>query len=201
MLIATNNPGKVEEFQALLATQRLPLQLCTPAELGLALDPPETGETYMENAAIKALAFSQASRLPALADDSGLEVAALAGAPGLHSARYSPKPGATDADRRAHLLEQLAVQGTPPPWPARFYAALCLALPDGQTFFAEGECAGEITLDERGSGGFGYDALFVVAGTGLTMAELAFEHKNQLSHRARAVQAMRAQLSAIDGQS
>lgn len=197
LLIATNNPGKVEEFQALLATQRLPLQLCTPAELGLALDPPETGSTYMENAAIKALAFAQASGLAALADDSGLEVAALAGAPGLHSARYSPKPGATDADRRAYLLEQLAAQGTPPPWLARFYAALCLARPDGQTFFAEGECVGEITPAERGRGGFGYDALFVVAGTGLTMAELSFEHKNQLSHRARAVQAMRAQLSAV----
>jgi len=194
LLIATNNPGKVLEFQALLGG--LPqLELCTPGQLGLALDPPETGSTYMENAAIKALAFAQASGLPALADDSGLEVAALAGAPGLHSARYSPKPGATDADRRAYLLEQL--RPLPQPWPARFCATVCLAWPDGRTAFAEGECVGEITPTERGDGGFGYDAIFVVAGTGLTMAELSFEHKNQLSHRARAVQAMSAQLSAI----
>lgn len=196
LLIATNNPGKVQEFTALLA-DLAQFELCTPAQLGLALDPPETGLTYTENAAIKALAFAQAAQLPALADDSGLEVAALAGAPGLHSARYSPKPGASDADRRAHLLEQLAAQPAPPPWPARFYAAVCLALPDGRTFFAEGECAGEITTQERGSGGFGYDALFVVAGTGLTMAQLHFEDKNQISHRARAVQAIRAQLSLI----
>ncbi len=196
LLIATNNPGKVQEFTALLAGLAQ-LELCTPAQLGLALDPPETGLTYTENAAIKALAFAQAAQLPALADDSGLEVAALAGAPGLHSARYSPKPGATDADRRAHLLAQLAAQPAPPPWPARFCATVCLALPDGRTFFAEGECAGEITTQERGSGGFGYDAIFVVAGTGLTMAELRFEDKNQISHRARAVQGLHARLAEL----
>ncbi|MBX3045664.1 MAG: RdgB/HAM1 family non-canonical purine NTP pyrophosphatase [Anaerolineales bacterium] len=196
LLIATNNQGKVQEFEALLAG--LPeIELCTPAQLGLALDPPETGATYMENAAIKALAFAQAAQLPALADDSGLEVAALAGAPGLHSARYASPQGATDADNRAYLLAQLATHA--PPWPARFVSSVCLALPDGRTFFAEGECVGEITAQARGSGGFGYDALFVVAGTGLTMAELRFEDKNQISHRARAVQGMSGQLRAVSG--
>ncbi|MCW5874094.1 MAG: RdgB/HAM1 family non-canonical purine NTP pyrophosphatase [Anaerolineales bacterium] len=196
LLIATNNAGKVRELRALLAP--LPaLTLCTPAELNLALDPPETGNTYAENAAIKAQAFAQAAGLPALADDSGLEVAALGGAPGVHSARYSPQPGATDADRRQYLLAQLAALGQPQPWPGRFVSTVCLALPDGQTYFAEGECRGEITAQERGSGGFGYDPIFIVEDTGCTMAELSFDDKNRLSHRARAVQAMYETLLAL----
>lgn len=196
LLIATNNAGKVRELQALLAGYPA-LTLCTPAELGLVLDPPETGSTYAENAAIKALAFAQASGLPALADDSGLEVAALGGAPGVHSARYAPQPGATDADRRLYMLAQLAASGQPQPWPARFVSVVCLALPEGLSHLAEGECRGEITAQERGSGGFGYDPIFIVEGTGHTMAELSFEDKNRLSHRARAVQAMHTKLAEL----
>lgn len=196
LLIATNNAGKVRELRALLAG--LPqLRLVTPAELGLALDPPETGSTYADNAAIKAHAFAQATGLPALADDSGLEVAALNGAPGVHSARYSPQPGANDADRRQYLLQQLATLGQPQPWAARFVSVVCLALPDGTTHSAEGECRGEIIAHERGSGGFGYDPIFIVEGTGRTMAELSFDDKNQCSHRARAVQGLRTRLAEL----
>lgn len=193
LLLATNNAGKVAELTALLAN--VPLQLRTPAQLGLALDPPETGSTYAENAAIKALAFAQASGLPALADDSGLELAALAGAPGLHSARYAPQPGATDADRRVYLLAQLAAY--PRPWAARFVSTVCLALPDGATHFAHGECYGEIVPTPRGNGGFGYDPIFLLEDGQHTMAELSFEDKNQRSHRAKAVLAARALIERL----
>jgi XTP/dITP diphosphohydrolase len=184
LLLATNNPGKVGELQALMA-DLAGIRLITLDELGIDLEPPETASTYMDNAASKAVAFAAASGLPSLADDSGLEVAALGGAPGVHSARYAPQPGATDADRRAYLLSQLS--GKPQPWPARFVSTICLALPNGQTFFANGECRGHIVSKERGSGGFGYDAIFEVEGLGRTMAELTMAEKNQLSHRARAV--------------
>jgi XTP/dITP diphosphohydrolase len=184
LLLGTNNPGKVGELRALLA-DLAGIQLLTPAELDLPLNPPETGSNYEENAAIKAQAFAQASGLPSLADDSGLEVAALGGAPGLYSARFSPKPGATDADRRDYLLSQLA--GKPTPWPAIFVSVICLAFPNGVTHFARGECKGQIISPERGSGGFGYDPIFQIDGKERTMAELSMAEKNQLSHRARAI--------------
>lgn len=186
--MATNNPGKVGEIRSILA-DLAGIELCTPADLGLRLEPEEPALTYAENAAAKANAFAAASGLPALADDSGLEAAALGGAPGVHSARYAPQPAATDADRRAYLLQQLA--GHPQPWPAAFHSVVCLALPGGSTFFASGVCHGEITPHERGTGGFGYDRLFVVASAGRTMAELSPQEKNRLSHRALALAAAR----------
>ena len=113
LLIATNNAGKVEELNELL--QETGVELLTPKQIGLQLEVEEDGQTYAENASKKALAFARASGLLSLADDSGLEVEALGGAPGLYSARYSPKPGATDADRRAFLLENLRAADTPRP--------------------------------------------------------------------------------------
>jgi XTP/dITP diphosphohydrolase len=192
LLLGTNNPGKVGELRALLA-DLAGIELCTPAELGLALEPPEVGATYAENAAAKARAFAAAAGLPALADDSGLEVEALGGAPGLHSARYAPQPGATDADRRAYLLQQLAAHAQP--WLAAFHSTVCVALPAGEASFASGVCRGEIVPQERGSGGFGYDRLFLVEGLGRTMAELTMAEKNELSHRARAIAAIKPALS------
>ncbi len=183
LLIATNNKGKLEEIRALLKDPAI--QLLIPADLGLDLHVVEDGHTYAENAGKKAVAFAQASGLVSLADDSGLEVDALDGAPGLYSARYAPKPGATDADRRAYLLKNL--KGRPRPWKARFHATVAVAVPDGEVRFAEGECRGEIIPEERGSGGFGYDPIFFIPDLGLTMAELGMEEKNRLSHRARAV--------------
>lgn len=184
LLIATNNKGKVAEFQALLAG--LGLSLLTPAEAGLELEVPEDGQTYAENAARKAAAFARASGIISLGDDSGLEVDALDGQPGLHSHRFCPLPGATDADRRQYLLEQL--QGHPRPWTARFRATVAVALPTGETRLATGHCEGEIIPDERGTNGFGYDPIFHIPGMGRTMAELEMDEKNRLSHRARAVQ-------------
>jgi XTP/dITP diphosphohydrolase len=189
ILIATNNPGKRRNFQQLLAD--LPLHLVTPAELSLALHVDENGATYRENAALKAAAFSKASGLPALADDSGLEVESLGGAPGIRSARYAPKPGASDADRCAYLLAQLV--GRPRPWPARFCCAIAVALPHGEMFFGWGTCPGEIVPVARGEAGFGYDPIFELP-DGRTMAELQEAEKNRLSHRARAFADIRPEL-------
>jgi len=195
LLIATNNRGKVLEIQDLLADMNIELVL--PADIGLRLDVAEDGHTYAENATKKALAFAQASGLISLADDSGLEVDALDGAPGLYSARYSPKPSASDADRRAYLLQNL--QGRPRPWKACFHATVAIATPGGNVHLATGKCPGEIIPEERGTGGFGYDPIFLLPELGRTMAELDMDEKNRLSHRARAVLNARPILREIFG--
>jgi XTP/dITP diphosphohydrolase len=112
-------------------------------------------------------------------------VDALDGAPGLYSARYSPKPGANDADRRAYLLQNLG--GKPRPWKAHFHATIAIARPSGEVVLAEGNCYGEVIPEERGAGGFGYDAIFFLPELGKTTAELDMEEKNRLSHRAQAI--------------
>ena len=183
LLIATTNKGKVKEIKAIL--QNLNIELILLADIGLELDVEEDGQTYAENATKKALAFSQASGLTSLADDSGLEVDALDGAPGLHSARYAPLPNATDADRRAYLLKNLS--GKPRPWVARFRATVAIASPERGVELAEGICPGEIVPNERGKGGFGYDPIFLFTDLDKTMAELEMADKNRLSHRGKAL--------------
>jgi XTP/dITP diphosphohydrolase len=184
LLLATNNKGKIAEIKALL--EGAGLTLFTPAELGLTLDISEDGQTYAENASKKAAAFSQASGMVAMSDDSGLEVDALDGKPGLHSHRFNPQPDATDADRRKYLLEKL--QGAQRPWTAHFRATVAVALPSGEVRLATGRCDGEIIPEERGTNGFGYDPIFFIPESERTMAELNMDEKNRLSHRARAVQ-------------
>jgi len=183
LLLATNNPGKVEEMKALLVHPQL--ELLTPHDLGIELQVKESGSTYAENATLKALAFMRASGLLTLADDSGLEVDLLDGLPGLHSHRFAPMPAASDADRRHYLLERMA--GKPRPWLARFRATVAIAEPLGQVRVVEGGCRGEIIPDERGRNGFGYDPIFLFTRLGRTMAELTLEEKNRISHRANAV--------------
>ena len=197
LLIATNNKGKVNEIKAVL--QGLGIELILPADIGLELDVEEDGQTYAENATKKARAFSQASGLTSLADDSGLEVDVLKGAPGLYSARYGPplnlppssgkkgggRGGLTDADRRAYLLEQL--NGKSRPWVAKFRATVAVASPSRGVKLVEGICPGEIILDERGKGGFGYDPIFLLESLNKTMAELEMDEKNHLSHRGQAL--------------
>jgi XTP/dITP diphosphohydrolase len=185
LLIATNNPGKIKELHQLL--DDIGVDLVTPAHIGLDLDVIEDGQTYAENAAKKAVAFAKASNLISLADDSGLEVDALHGEPGLYSARYGSTDGKklSDAGRRAFLIDKL--QGNPQPWTARFHATIAIAIPNGETQLAEGWCEGQIIPEERGTGGFGYDPIFLLPELGRTMAELGPEMKNRLSHRARAV--------------
>jgi XTP/dITP diphosphohydrolase len=193
LLIATNNKGKVTELQDLL--KDLDVDLLTPAQIDLELQVLEDGSTYAENATKKVIAFAKASELISLADDSGLEVDALDGAPGLYSARYSPKPNASDRDRRIYLLQNL--QNKPRPWTARFHATIAIAIPKGETYLAEGICEGEIIPEERGTGGFGYDPIFLLPELGKTMAELSMDEKNRLSHRARAVMNAKSILDEI----
>lgn len=192
LLLATNNRGKLVEIQALLRALNFEATLVTPAQIGLTIKVEEDGDTYAENAARKAVAFARSSGLLTLADDSGLEVDALSGLPGIHSARFAPQPGATDADRRAYLLERL--QGLPRPWTAHFHCTVALVRPEGPAWenkiqFIEGICPGEIIPEERGQNGFGYDPVFLLPELSLTMAELTMEEKNRLSHRARAIRA------------
>jgi XTP/dITP diphosphohydrolase len=187
LLLASSNPGKLREMRALLGD--LPMMLVTPQQIGVHLEVVEDGNTYAENASRKAQAFTRATGLPTLADDSGLEVEALHGEPGLHSARYLPRVGATDADRRVYLLEKL--RGIPQPWRARFCCTVALVDLSGNAYFADGTCPGEIIPQERGHDGFGYDPIFLLNEMGRTMAELTMTEKNRLSHRARAIMAAR----------
>jgi XTP/dITP diphosphohydrolase len=187
LLIATHNPGKVREYRELLAG--LPLELTYPAHEGLDIEVAETGESFAENARLKAAAYARASGLLTLADDSGLEVDALGGEPGIRSARYAGK-GASDEERYRLLLEKLRKV----PWEertARFRCAIAVATPAGQVHTAEGICEGVIAFEPKGEHGFGYDPVFYFPEYGMTMAELPPGTKNEISHRARAAQGAR----------
>ncbi len=183
LLIASTNKGKLREFQAIFPAD-LPMELILPANLGLVLEVDETGYTYAENAILKAKAYSQRAPVWVLADDSGLEVDALDGEPGIYSARYAPWEGATDADRRRYLIQNLI--GKPRPWTAHFHCSIAIAGPDGQLHVTEGDVYGEIIPEERGSNGFGYDPLFYIPELGMTTAEIPEAQKNRISHRALA---------------
>lgn len=183
ILLATNNQHKVRELREIL--QAAPVSLVAPSDTGVSIEVEETGRTYAANARRKALAFARAGNMVALADDSGLEVAALGGAPGIYSARYAGEQ-ASSADRIALLLRNLA--GVPiEQRQARFVAVIAVASPDGLVLLSRGSVRGVIALEPCGSGGFGYDPVFFMPQFGCTMAELADDVKNRVSHRARAV--------------
>jgi len=186
LLLGTHNPGKQSELRALLEYPNL--EIVTIDDLGIELEIEEAGATYAENARLKAVSYAVASGLWSLSDDSGLEVEALDGAPGLKSARFAGE-GKSDSERRRRLLEIL--KDHPRPWEAQFRATVAIASPSGEVELAEGRCSGEIIPEERGVGGFGYDSIFLTHGTGKTMAELEMGEKNRISHRARAIEALR----------
>ena len=194
LLLASGNPGKLREFQRLLAGSGW--DLVTPMGAGIGgLTVAEDADTYHGNAARKARAYANAARLPALADDSGLEVDALDGAPGVYSARYAGD-GASNAENRRKLLDALA-QVPPGQRLARFRCVVALALPYGPDVrMSEGVVEGRIAHDERGDTGFGYDPVFELA-DGRRMAELTEDEKNQISHRARALRDLRGALHAL----
>lgn len=184
LLLATNNQGKVIEYQDLL--QGINFELVTPARLGLKMDVEETGSTYQENARLKAVALAKPGGLLTLADDSGLEVDALNGEPGLRSSRYAGE-GASDSQRVQYLLNKL--KDVPPAKrTARFVCVIALAFPEGKVEYCWGECQGIITSSPVGQEGFGYDPIFYFPELKKTMAELPREIKNSISHRARAAQ-------------
>ena len=190
LLLATNNPHKVEEFRSNFLPYRVILQ--TPGEFGLFNDVEESGNTYFENARLKAEAYWQDGEFQVLADDSGLEVEALNGAPGIHSHRFLPDPNATSHDRCLYLLQRL--QDFPRPWRAAFHCEVVVLTYQGAILTSHGVCKGEIIQEFRGENGFGYDPIFLVDGTNQTMAELDPDTKNILSHRGKAVLGMIAQL-------
>lgn len=193
LLIATNNPGKVAEFRQLL--DGCGWQIVTPAELGLDLQVEETGQTYAENATMKALAYARASGQVTLADDSGLEVDALGGRPGPLSARYAG-PDRTDQERVEALLQELA--GMPDEKrTARFRCLIAIAEPAGRVELVEGAVEGRIAHEPRGENGFGYDPVFLLPERGVTTAELPPDEKNAVSHRGAAARKARAVLERM----
>lgn len=184
LLLATGNPAKVREFSRLL--QGTTFSLVTPADEGIEMEVEETGNTFEENARLKAIAYAARSQYPVIADDSGLEVDALGGEPGTLSARYAGENVCND-DRIALVLSRL--QGIP--WDkrtARFRCVIAIASPSGEMQLCEGICPGYITFEPRGNAGFGYDPIFYLPELEKTMAELTMEEKNQVSHRGKAAQ-------------
>lgn len=205
LVVASRNKGKLDELRALLAGLDLEVVSMDDA-LRRELVVIEDGETFEENAIKKARAVSAATMMLTMADDSGLEVDALSGAPGVRSARYAGDR-ATDADNNKALLDALDALDADPmvrapekAHKARFRCALALIDPfvrDGEPYVVEGVCEGRVTRTPRGSGGFGYDPLFLVDGTDKTMAELSEDEKNRVSHRARAFEKARLVLEKI----
>ena len=181
MLLGTSNPGKVEELRQLL--RGCGWRSVSPAELAIELSVVESGTAYSENSALKAIAYSRASDLPVLADDSGLEVDALNGAPGIASARM---PGGSDRGRTDWLLAQLL--GVPSKRRgARFVCVATVARRGIVLAVGCGQVRGQIALVAAGAGGFGYDPVFLPDGCSVTLAELGPDIKNQISHRRQAV--------------
>ncbi len=195
LLIATNNQGKIREYAEIFAD--LPLELTYLSQEGIELDVAETGQTFTENAVLKAQTYAQASGLLTLADDSGLEVDALEGAPGVFSARYAGE-GASDIDRYQLLLRNLS-DVPDGQRQARFRCVTAIALPGGEVYTAEGIYEGEIARAPRGDNGFGYDPVFYMPKWGKTMAELPAETKNRISHRGRAAVGAREILLQLIG--
>ena len=186
VLAATGNKGKIREFSQILTP--LGFETISPKDIGLDIDPEETGETFAENAKIKAVAFMQASKMPVIADDSGLMVDFLDGAPGVYSARYAD---GSDADRCKKLLENMkgAENRT-----ARFVSSVCMVFPDGKTIEAERACEGVITRSPIGENGFGYDPVFYIPSMGKTIAEMSADEKNAISHRGKALRLLAEKL-------
>ena len=188
MVVASGNANKIREFSQLFYD----FEVVSQKEMGFDVDVEETGETFIENALLKARAVSQALGVPALADDSGLCVLALGGKPGVYSARYSGDHD--DAGNRAKLLAELkGVQDRR----AYFQSAIALVYPDGREVLAEGKTHGTILEVECGTGGFGYDSLFQSDDLGKSFGEATAAEKNSVSHRSRALSALMARLNEV----
>lgn len=191
LVVASGNPGKLRELAAMLAP--LAIEALPQTALGVP-EAEEPHATFIENALAKARNAARCTGLPALADDSGILADALAGAPGVHSARFAGEPKSDERNNRK-LVEALRTAATRR---AHYYCVIVLmrrAL-DPQPLIAEGVWQGEIVLEPRGTGGFGYDPYFLLPELGLTAAELALEHKNRISHRGLALAALVERLRA-----
>ena len=195
IILATQNQGKIRELQELLVDEGI--EVLSLSDIPDWEDVEENGETFADNAALKARAAVQRTGLIALADDSGLEVDDLDGAPGVYSARYAgePKDDERNNDKLLHLLETTSDDKRM----ARFRCALVMATPFGKEYLTEGVVEGQILRQRRGQDGFGYDPIFYLPEYARTMAELTMTEKNKLSHRAQAFRKVIPILQALKG--
>jgi len=185
--LATANPGKIKEMSLILSG--LGIEIISREELGIDFEVEETGTTFLENATLKAKAICSASGIPSIADDSGLLVDALNGEPGVYSSSFGGE-NLTTYERCGYLLremEKATISGKTEQRSARFVCTIVCAFPDGYLLTASGECPGIIVPEPRGSGGFGYDPVFLPDGWDRTMAELTPDEKNSISHRGKAL--------------
>ena len=190
IIFATANKGKLTEADEVLGPD---YEVVSPADLGITEDIPETGATLQENSLQKAQYLHEKTGLPCFADDTGLEVDALGGAPGIYSARYAG-PGHDSQANMIKLLKELEQFNDRR---ARFHTVVTLILADGQVHFFEGVCEGSIAHEKHGTGGFGYDPIFLAdAYPGRSLAEVTKEEKNAVSHRGKAIRAMAAWLKS-----
>ena len=188
VVLASHNKKKIVEMRAILG--ELGIEVLSQADVGVDLEPEETGTTFEENARIKAEAVMHATGLPAIADDSGLVVEALGGAPGVYSARNGGE-GLDDTGRWQLLLKNMEGKTDRA---CKFVSVICCAFPDGTEVMARGECPGELAHGPKGEGGFGYDPVFNLPDQGKTMAELSQEEKNRISHRGNALRNFKKEL-------
>ncbi|MGZ3675853.1 MAG: RdgB/HAM1 family non-canonical purine NTP pyrophosphatase [Ktedonobacterales bacterium] len=192
IVLASTNRHKIDEFRALLAD--VPCELIGPDDLGLTIEVEETGTTFHENAVLKAIAYAEATNLPALADDSGLEIDALGGEPGVYSARWAGVETSYE-DRFRILFERLASVADERRT-ARYRCVIAVAqpAPHGLYTVVDGTLEGRIAREPRGSGGFGYDPIFYVPEKGRTVGEMTPAEKHAISHRGQAAAAVREPL-------
>ena len=194
-ILASNNQGKFREFKAIL--EPLGYTIVPQAVAGVDFEVNETGETFEENAYLKASSVAAYTHFPAIADDSGLCVEALGGEPGVHSARFGGGKDWTDEQKYRYLLERLKDADDRR---AKFVTCICCVTPGGETVTVHGECPGRILEEPAGDGGFGYDPVFAPEGYDQSFAQLGVEVKNRISHRARALAAFREELERRSAQ-
>ena len=182
LVLASNNAHKLEELKAILST--LGMEVVSLREMGLNIDPEENGTTFEENSYIKAKTVMDACGLPTIADDSGLMVDSLDGAPGVYSARFGDAVGMSGMDYLLKLMEAVPEEKRT----AKFVSVITMLTPEGDKLVARGECPGVILKEKHGVNGFGYDPVFYVPEEGCTFAEMPGSRKNQISHRAKALE-------------
>ena len=193
IVFATTNEGKVKEIKEILAG--FPIEVVSMKEMNITADIEENGATFEENSLIKARAVSKFTGLPALADDSGLEVDYLNGEPGIYSARYLGRD--TDYDYKNNYIIDKLKEAKGEERSARFVCVISLVLPDGREFVKKGVMEGRIGYEIKGENGFGYDPIFFLPEYGKTSAEISAEEKNKISHRGKALSAMKELIASL----
>lgn len=194
IVFATTNEGKVKEIKEILAG--FPIEVVSMKEMNITADIEENGATFEENSLIKAREVSKLTGLPAMADDSGLEVDYLNGEPGIYSARYLGR--GTDYNYKNNYIIEKLKNAKDEERSARFVCVISLVLPDGREFIKKGVMEGRIAYEIKGENGFGYDPVFYLPEYGMTSAELSGEEKNKISHRGKALRAMKELISGLE---